>query len=290
MPELLSRHVCIWLWVVLLQIPQVTYCCGFCHRSSPLDGNATILTVVDRFSKAVHFIPLSKLPSSGYCVWSGIQFTSQVWKVFCSALGASVSHSPGYHPQTNGQADRTNQTLESALQCVTAQHTVHFSSFLPCLEYTQENLILAATGMSTFQLPLPKVMGLIPFKTFLCKLCMLIVFSEYSSSLPHYLMAENGVCVWVCVPVQGEQMQLSIFANKSYLNLLTKPITDWQIHDVEPQHGSLLTGDGGNIPYVKTNICSVTNCGITWCEQCWLQGYDDLCKLFITQKMFILKL
>lgn len=29
----------------------------------PSDGNTTILTVVDRFSKAAHFIPLPKLPS-----------------------------------------------------------------------------------------------------------------------------------------------------------------------------------------------------------------------------------
>ncbi|XP_036378515.1 uncharacterized protein LOC118773609, partial [Megalops cyprinoides] len=31
---------------------------------SPSDGNTTILTVVDRFSKAIHFIPLPKLPSA----------------------------------------------------------------------------------------------------------------------------------------------------------------------------------------------------------------------------------
>ena len=30
----------------------------------PLQGNTTILTVVDRFSKMVHFIPLPKLPSA----------------------------------------------------------------------------------------------------------------------------------------------------------------------------------------------------------------------------------
>uniref|UniRef100_A0AAY5KAD2 Integrase catalytic domain-containing protein n=1 Tax=Esox lucius TaxID=8010 RepID=A0AAY5KAD2_ESOLU len=39
----------------------------------------------------------------------GPQFTSAVWKVFCAAIGATVSLSSGFHPQTNGQAERVNQ-------------------------------------------------------------------------------------------------------------------------------------------------------------------------------------
>ena len=31
---------------------------------------------------------------------------SQVWQTFCTALGAKVSHSSGYHPQSNGQTER----------------------------------------------------------------------------------------------------------------------------------------------------------------------------------------
>lgn len=33
------------------------------------------------------------------------QFTSQVWKAFAKALGASASLSSGYHSQSNGQAE-----------------------------------------------------------------------------------------------------------------------------------------------------------------------------------------
>lgn len=38
------------------------------------------------------------------------------------AVGATVSLSSGYHPQSNGQTECTNQTLETALRCVTAGH------------------------------------------------------------------------------------------------------------------------------------------------------------------------
>lgn len=46
----------------------------------------------------------------------GPQFTSQMWKTFCSALGVKVSLSSGYHPPSNGQTERMNQTLENTLR------------------------------------------------------------------------------------------------------------------------------------------------------------------------------
>lgn len=93
----------------------------------PSEGNATILTVVDRFSKAVHFVPLPKLPtalemanlliqhvfrlhgiSQDIVSDRGPQFTSHVWKAFCRALGTTSSFTSGYHPQSNGQTERAN--------------------------------------------------------------------------------------------------------------------------------------------------------------------------------------
>ncbi|KAL2080706.1 hypothetical protein ACEWY4_024499 [Coilia grayii] len=104
------------------------------------DGNTTILTVVDRFSKSVHFIPLPKLPSAketaDIMVWHvfrlhglpvevvsdrGPQFTSRFWQAFCKLLGASVCLSSGFHPQSNGQTERANQLLETVLRCLASQ-------------------------------------------------------------------------------------------------------------------------------------------------------------------------
>lgn len=64
----------------------------------------------------------------------GPQFTSRVWKSFCAALGASVSLSSGYHPQSKGQTERMNQTLENALRCVAAQHPTAWGTYLPWVE------------------------------------------------------------------------------------------------------------------------------------------------------------
>ncbi|KAJ7992780.1 hypothetical protein DPEC_G00282250 [Dallia pectoralis] len=101
------------------------------------EGNTVILTVVDRFSKLTHFVPLPKLPSArgtadllvrevfrihglpcDVVSDRGPQFSSAVWKAFCTAIGATVSMSSGFHPQTNGQAERMNQKLETTLRCL----------------------------------------------------------------------------------------------------------------------------------------------------------------------------
>ncbi|XP_061786097.1 uncharacterized protein [Nerophis lumbriciformis] len=135
----------------------------------PSNGNTVILTVVDRFSKMAHFIPLPKLPSAletaelltrhvfrlhGIPVDvvsdRGPQFSSAVWKAFCNSLGASPSLSSGYHPQTNGQTERTNQDLEAAIRCVCHQQPASWALSLSWIEYAHNTLISSATGMSPF--------------------------------------------------------------------------------------------------------------------------------------------
>ena len=49
----------------------------------------------------------------------GAQFTAQFWKSFQKGLGSKVNLSTAFHPQTDGQAERTIQTLEDMLRaCV----------------------------------------------------------------------------------------------------------------------------------------------------------------------------
>ncbi|XP_078798004.1 uncharacterized protein LOC101158741 isoform X1 [Oryzias latipes] len=136
----------------------------------PSAGKTVVMTVVDRFSKAAHFVPLRKLPSAPETARlivvhvfrlhgipvdivsdRGPQFVSQVWKAFCAAFGPSASLSSGFHPQTNGQAERTNQDLEVALRCVCSRHQSSWSTLLPWVEYAHNALTSSASGMSPFE-------------------------------------------------------------------------------------------------------------------------------------------
>ena len=51
--------------------------------------------------------------------YRGTQFTSQFWKSFQTALGTRLKMSTAFHPQTDGQSERTIQILEDMLRaCV----------------------------------------------------------------------------------------------------------------------------------------------------------------------------
>ena len=136
----------------------------------PSHGNTTILTVVDRFSKMAHYIPLPKLPSAKETAQlvllhvfrlhglpvdvvsdRGPQFSSVFWREFCSLMGATASLSSGFHPQSNGQTERINQEMETALRCMASQNPSSWALQLPWVEYAHNTLTSSATGLSPFQ-------------------------------------------------------------------------------------------------------------------------------------------
>ncbi len=136
----------------------------------PSLGNTVVLTVVDRFSKAAHFIPLPKLPSAKETATTvvdhvfhihglpadvvsdrGPQFVSKFWREFCRLLGATVSLSSGFHPQTNGQTERANQDLERVLRCLVTQNPTSWCQQLSWVEYAHNSLPVSSTGLSPFE-------------------------------------------------------------------------------------------------------------------------------------------
>ena len=99
-------------------------------------GNDTILTITDQGStKAVILIPccetmgmeqLAHLYKKYVFPFIGlpsklisdrdIRFTSQLFQEVCKQLGVQQNISLAYHPETDGQSERTNQTVETALR------------------------------------------------------------------------------------------------------------------------------------------------------------------------------
>ncbi|KAM9412399.1 uncharacterized protein ACWYII_026600 [Salvelinus alpinus] len=133
----------------------------------PSHGNTTILVIIDRFSKAARFVPLTKLPSAKetaelvinhvFRVFGipqdmvsdrGPQFASRFWKAFCQLIGATASLSSGYHPESNGQTERMNQELETTLRCMVSNNPSTWSSFIVWAEYAHNTLCSSSTGMS----------------------------------------------------------------------------------------------------------------------------------------------
>ncbi|KAI2644189.1 Transposon Tf2-9 polyprotein [Labeo rohita] len=133
-------------------------------------GKNTILTIVDRFSKAVHLVALSGLPSAKTTAElilehvvrlhgfpqdivsdRGPQFTAKFWQAFCRLVGTTSSLSSGFHPQTNGQTERANQQLERFLRCFASDHQRSWASYLVWAELSNNLHTSTATGLSPFE-------------------------------------------------------------------------------------------------------------------------------------------
>ncbi|KAK2905603.1 hypothetical protein Q8A73_009546 [Channa argus] len=143
----------------------------------PSQGNTVILTVVDRFSKMAHFIPLPALPTAKETAEvlvrnifrihglprdvvsdRGPQFISKFWREFFRLLGVTVSLSSGFHPQSNGQTERPNQDLETGLRVLCSREPSSWSRNLTWVEYAHNTLPSASTGLTPFQV----VFGYLP--------------------------------------------------------------------------------------------------------------------------------
>ncbi len=86
--------------------------------------------------------------SSGLACHPGATRTCMLIK---HQLGATASLSSGYHPQTNGQAERANQDLERVLRCVASAEPSSWSSRLTMVEYAHNSLPVSSMGLSPFQ-------------------------------------------------------------------------------------------------------------------------------------------
>ncbi|XP_073435227.1 uncharacterized protein [Dendrobates tinctorius] len=150
-------------------------------------GKNTVLVVVDRLTKAAHFIPCVGLPTAKHTsdliiqnvfrlhgvpdeVVSdrGVQFTSKFWQHFCAALNIKVNLSSAFHPQTNGQTERTNQTLEQYLRCFICHLQDDWVDLLPLAEFSYNNSQSASTKLSPFYANLgyhPNILPRFPIDT-----------------------------------------------------------------------------------------------------------------------------
>ena len=81
----------------------------------------------------------------------GPQFDSTFWKSFFSYLNVNVKLSTAYHPQTDGQSERTTQTLESYLRCFVNHLQDDWTSWLPLVEFSYNSSLHSAINCTPFQ-------------------------------------------------------------------------------------------------------------------------------------------
>jgi len=132
-------------------------------------GYTQIMVVVDRFTKMAHFIGLptnatAKDVANVFLreVWKlhglpteiisdmDAKFSGEFWESLCKLLGIKRKMSTAYHPQTDGQTERTNQVLEGYLRNFVNYDQDDWYQLLPLAEFAYNNSATNAHGMSPF--------------------------------------------------------------------------------------------------------------------------------------------
>ncbi|EDN09807.1 hypothetical protein HCAG_06974 [Histoplasma mississippiense (nom. inval.)] len=78
-------------------------------------------------------------------------FTSHYWSTFCYYLRVKRNLSTAFHPQTDGQTERQNQTLENYLRAYSNYHQDNWVDLLPQAQFAYNSVSQASIGMPPFR-------------------------------------------------------------------------------------------------------------------------------------------
>jgi len=124
--------------------------------------------IVDRFTKMAHFLPLKLKTVADLAVifardvWKhhGLptdivsdhdsRFTSETWKEFLRLSGIRPRMSTVFHPQTDSQTERLNQTIKAYLRAFVSKEQDDWVRLLPMAEFSYNNSTTTGNGMSPF--------------------------------------------------------------------------------------------------------------------------------------------
>ena len=119
---------------------------GFLVATPLLDK--TTVSVITAFRG--HFIGVLGIPSV-IITDNGKEFTSNRFNGFCDQLGIKHKTTTAYHPQCNGKIERIHRTLKVALMALPPEDQCEWSSFLPFIILTINNLVVDNNYFTPFQ-------------------------------------------------------------------------------------------------------------------------------------------
>ncbi|GKC73751.1 reverse transcriptase domain-containing protein, partial [Tanacetum coccineum] len=159
----IAEYILVWKWEGI----AMDFVTKLLRTSS---GHDTIWVIVDRLTKSVHFLPmrkdykmerLARLYLNEIVSRHGVpisiisdldsRFTSRFWQSMQEALGTRLDMSTAYHPQTDGQSERTIQTLEDILRACVQDFGGSWDVHLPLVEFSYNNSYHSSVRCALFE-------------------------------------------------------------------------------------------------------------------------------------------
>jgi len=160
-------------WSSLLELPYAPWqsiAMDFITELPISDDCDQLWVFIDRFTKMAHFLPLRKEGKTvadlavifAREIWKyhGLptdivsdrdsRFTLETWMEFLRLSGIRPRMSTAFHPQTNGQTERLNQTIEAYLRAFVSKEQDDWVRLLPMAEFAYNNSTTTGNGMSPF--------------------------------------------------------------------------------------------------------------------------------------------
>jgi hypothetical protein len=135
------------------------------------NGNDSVIVFVDRLSKMVHIAPCTKSVTAtqlaaiylrevarlhgfqkSFIMDRDTRFTSQFFLDISKMWGTKLGMSTAFHPQTDGQTERMNRTLEDALRHYVSPTQTDWDTYLSPLEFAINNAVQESTKETPFVL------------------------------------------------------------------------------------------------------------------------------------------
>nr|GFB51795.1 reverse transcriptase domain-containing protein [Tanacetum cinerariifolium] len=133
-------------------------------------GYDIIWVVVDRLTKSTIFTPIREIDPTDKLARIYLKevvtrheipvsiisdrdprFTSNFWRSLQNALGTRLDMSTAYHPETNGQSERTIQTLKDMLRACAIDFGKGWVNHLPLVELSYDNNYHASIKATPFE-------------------------------------------------------------------------------------------------------------------------------------------
>jgi hypothetical protein len=132
-------------------------------------GHTGVAVFVDRLSKHVHLTPVRDAidaPGLARVFFNTVfrhhglprviisdrdpRFTGNFWQSLFKLLGTRLALSTSHHPETDGQTERANRTLEDMLRPFVSIHHDDWDEYLTAAEFAYNDSLQASTGHTPF--------------------------------------------------------------------------------------------------------------------------------------------